>query len=99
MTWTIFLVATLATYRMGRMVALEDGPFDVFRTIRGMFDPDQATWIGRGLNCPLCVSFWAALPVTIILGVLGYVDRWFVFVVWMGLAGGACLLYKWESKR
>lgn len=55
-----FVLVTLAVYRVAHMIAIEDGPFDVFAKIRGRFDPDQKTWVGRGLNCTLCISFWMA---------------------------------------
>jgi len=44
------------------MVWAEDGPADVFQRLRdwvyGAFDPDH--WVARGINCPLCLSFWLA---------------------------------------
>lgn len=99
MTATTLLIAILAAYRMGRMVAEEEGPGGVFTTLRGRFDPDQATWVGRGLNCPLCTSFWAALVVVVGLGLLGSANIWAMPLDWMAVAGGAAGLIKWEKKR
>jgi len=79
----------LAVYRLSRMIALEDGPFDPFSEIRGKIDPDMKTWIGRGLNCPLCIGFWVALIV------VALVD--FSFLNWFSVAGGAAFLIKMES--
>lgn len=87
------LLAALATYRLARMVATEEGPFGVFVALRGRLDPDQRTWIGRGLNCPLCVGFWAA-PLA-----LGLLWLWPPLAWWLGCAGAATLLQKWEHRR
>lgn len=62
-SFTIIL-SSLATYRIVRLVAIEEGPFGLARRLRGIADPDQRTWIGRGLACPWCISFWIA-PVTL----------------------------------
>lgn len=99
MQLTLFIIASLATYRVGRMVAVEDGPGDVFVSLRSRLDPDQRTWVGKGLNCVLCVAFWAALPVAILACVLGWADVWAWPIVWLGLAGAAAVIWKWEMKR
>lgn len=52
------LPCALATYRVTRLVMLEDGPFDLILKLRGIADPDAATWLGKGLRCPWCISFW-----------------------------------------
>src|SRR6476660_5564309 len=53
------ILASLATYRIVRLVAIEEGPYSILQTLRGMADPDQRTWLGRGLSCAWCISFWA----------------------------------------
>ena len=55
------IITSLATYRVARLVVLpEEGPFGLMRKFRGIADPDQKTWVGRGLDCSWCVSFWIA---------------------------------------
>jgi len=88
-----FVLLVLATYRLARMVASEEGPFGVFHQLRGWLDPDQKTWLGRGVNCALCVGFWAA-PI-----VLGLHALWPPLVWWLAVAGAAVILTKWEQKR
>lgn len=84
-------LAVLATYRVARMLALEDGPFDLFVRVRARIDPEQITWVGRGINCPLCISFWVALVFALLLP---FVD-WQTFVMmWLGVAGGAAFAYR-----
>lgn len=51
-------VCSLATYRVVRLIAIEEGPFRLAQRLRNVADPDQKTWIGRGLACPWCLSFW-----------------------------------------
>lgn len=52
------IIAVLATYRLAHMMAFEDGPGDVFARWRGYVG--QASWVGRGFHCILCLSFWLA---------------------------------------
>ena len=58
-SFTIVLSA-LATYRVVRLVAIEEGPFALSQKLRNVADPDQLTWVGRGLACAWCISFWVA---------------------------------------
>lgn len=74
-----FALVTLAVYRVSRMITIEDGPFDMFARIRGAIDPNQKTWIGRGLNCVLCVSFWIAGLAALIVGA-----SW---IEWLAMSG------------
>lgn len=84
-----FIIASFAVYRVARALADEDGPFDVFAQLRGLIDPDQRTWIGRGLNCPLCLGGWLALPLALALS-----TDWLLW--WFGLAGAAAWLHRQE---
>lgn len=92
------ILATLATYRIALMVATEEGAFGVFALIRERVDPQQETWLGRGLNCPLCVGFWVSLAIALIIPFAS----WQGFILhWFGLAGGAVLIQKvteWQSQ-
>jgi hypothetical protein len=85
----IFALAALAVYRAARMLADEEGPFSLFARLRGAVDPDQRTWVGRGLNCPLCIGLWLALPVALALS-----TDWLLW--WFGLAGAAAWLHRQE---
>lgn len=62
-SFTIML-CSLATYRVVRLIAIEEGPFGLAQKLRNTADPDQRTWVGRGLACPWCISFWIA-PLTL----------------------------------
>lgn len=78
-------LAILAVYRVAYMIAKEDGPFDALAWIRGKIDPMQHTWIGRGLNCVLCLSWWLSLVVFALGG------SW---LEWLAVAGGVLVIHK-----
>jgi len=80
-----FAMATLAAYRISYLIAREEGPFGVLAWLRGKIDPDQKTWVGRGVNCTLCISFWLALPAALIAG-----GGW---LEWLGVAGAILFLH------
>lgn len=85
------LLAALAVYRISRMVSDEEGPFSIFTKLRALVPPD--TWVGRGLECIMCVSFWVALPVALWLGGALWP------LTWMALSSGTVLIRKWEQKK
>lgn len=86
-----FLVSALAVYYAADAISQRDGPAGVFARLRARWDTG---YLGKGVRCIICVSAWAALPVTIGLGVLGYADPWAWPIVWLGLSGGAVLIDK-----
>ncbi len=87
--WLALILSILAVYRVSYFIAKEDGPFDLFSEVRGKIG--QEGWIGRGLHCVLCISFWLSVlpalwlfwgrPIDIIAG-------------WFGIAGSILVLYK-----
>lgn len=92
--WLILLLLTLAVYRGAYMVALEDGPFEVFIILRSVATDvfGYKHWIAKGLRCPLCTSWWLALPA----GALGawLVEWWGAqsLLLWPAIAGAALVL-------
>lgn len=84
MNWLAFVLAVLATYRVAHMIAREDGPFDVFSSMREIVG--QESWFGRGLHCVLCISFWLALPAALVAGLP-------IVMGWLGVAGGVMVLF------
>lgn len=85
-------LTALAVYRLAHAIAVEEGPFEVFEHIRRI-DITQSTWVGRGLSCPLCLSFWISLLAAF------FFNKQTPFPLrWLGVAGavlfGHKLLYK-----
>lgn len=93
----VLLLASLAVYRVSRMIADEEGPWSVFVRLRAAAPPE--TWLSRGLECIMCVAVWVALPITILIVLLGYTDVWLWPVTWLALSSVTVLIRKWEQKR
>ena len=89
------ILAIFATYRIALMLATEEGAFEIFYQIRARIDPEQKTWVGRGLNCPLCIGFWiAGLFALLIAHQDATVHRSEFVLIWFAIAGGQVLLQK-----
>lgn len=89
---TILLLAFLGAYRLSHMIAMEDGPFDALAELRDRVG--QGDWVGRGLHCVLCVSFWLSLSMAGWLAIAGLATWGVVWLVWLGLAGACLVLHK-----
>lgn len=97
------LAATLAVYRLAFMVTREDGPLDVFTTLRSAASrlPDkvegnrrQPHWVARGISCPLCVSWWLSLVAAMIVIQAINVHSFHALWLWPAIAGGCLFLYQ-----
>lgn len=81
------LLAVLATYRVARMLATEEGPALLCIKFRNLYQAED--WIGRGIRCPLCLGFWVALPLAWwVAPSLADVPLW-----WLGVAGAQATLH------
>ena len=82
-----FILAVLVVYRLAYLVAEDEGPFSIMAKMRAHVDPQRLTWLGRGIRCPMCVSFW-----------LSFIAAFFLtgaFVGnWLGIAGAVLLLIR-----
>lgn len=94
--WVWIVLGILASYRIARILAVEEGPFGVLDAIRNRLDPKQETWLGRGLNCPLCAGFWVSLAVSLVL--LPWSDWRSLCLTWFAVAGGMAALHLWLEK-
>lgn len=67
------LSLALATYRIARLFALDEGPFSAFSRLRytlGAYDlgengKPESTW-GRMISCPHCMGLYAAALVMVL---------------------------------
>ena len=92
--WMALGLSILAVYRISYLIAKEDGPFDLFMLLRNKTDPIKPPfdWIGRGLRCVLCISFWTSiLPAIWLFQGKGATLIW---VGWLGIAGSVLVIYK-----
>lgn len=85
---TELLIIALATYRVATDLAWEDGPLELFARFRGLMIErfGASSWIAEGVQCPICLSFWAALAC---LG-LALAGVWLP-LYWLAVAGAVAL--------
>jgi hypothetical protein len=79
------IVGVLAVWRVTHLLNAEDGPWDASVRLRRWTGDG---FLGRALDCFLCLSLWVAAPVAAILA-RGAVDG---VLLWLALSGGAALL-------
>ena len=93
----MYALLALAVYRMARMVALEDGPWNVFYRLRSLVVNYERgrrdSWLIRGVGCPACLSFWLGFVGAALLPWQGW--AWYV-VTALALSGAATWLYRQE---
>lgn len=92
---SLFILLSLAVYRLARLITLDDGPFDLLLKLRdlwGAYDygPNGVakTSLGRGLTCPYCAGFWIAG----VTALIAYGFELGVVVYWLALAGAQSFL-------
>ncbi len=97
------LICALATYRITRIILIEDGPFNIFVTLRGALDPDQKTWLGKGMACIWCVSFWVGLVLvylaTFAVGFLLVSGLAVSALASLGMTYGAAIYDRWRRGK
>lgn len=83
--WFRLAIAVLATWRVARLIAHEDGPFGIIVRLRRRAGEGV---LGKLMDCPYCLGLWIAAPLALLLGrtVLGW------FVAWLAISGGASLI-------
>ena len=81
-----FIALTFVVYRISTDLAWMSGPFHVFDIIRGLVLQKFGLyhWITEGVNCPICLSFWFAMP-------LIYTNGW---IAWLSVAGSSALFIR-----
>lgn len=88
----LFTACVLAVWRAAVMFTEDEGPFGCFLWLREHIDPYQKSWVGRGLNCAWCVSWWGGLVTALWLWYFGFLPLPLVPVWWFGLSGGSVAL-------
>lgn len=96
----IFLLQVLATYRIARLIAVDNGPFDIFLFIRQELGKRANSnrvmrTLADGANCQFCVGFWVALMLALL-----FQEKYPWWLSWLAIAGGQAffvdLVYKDE---
>ncbi len=89
---TRFAVASLAAWRLTHLLAEEDGPGDVVLRLRERAGTSE---LGSLMDCFGCLSLWVAAPLTPLVTA----RRREAPLVWLALAGAACLLERATEAR
>ncbi len=100
MNWFWFVIGVLATYRIAELFALDDGPFDLFKSIREGFG--KRAYRNKLMknfadlfSCPFCIGVWISIIIGIvILYWLNPVTKTILII--LALAGGQSFL---ENRR
>ena len=88
-----WLLAFLVIYRVAYAVSSEEGAFSMFSNLRGHIG--QASWVGRGVHCILCLSFNMSIVVPFLIGF----RTWQEFILyWLGTAGAILLAQRYLNK-
>lgn len=85
----VLIIAVLAVYRLATDLAWETGPFGCYAALRGFVMVHGPQWAVEGVTCPVCWSFWIALPA----GLLVSFDT-MGLVYWIGIAGAVALIVR-----
>lgn len=84
-SFTTFVIAALAVWRITHLFSAEDGPGDIFLHLRRLAGRG---FFGQLLDCFFCLSLWFAAPLGWLMG-----ETWLErALLWLGLSGAAILL-------
>jgi len=89
---TGLLVVLFAIWRITHLLWSEDGPADIFVSVRKLA---EESFLGHLLDCFYCLSLWIALPFAWFAGV-GWAQR---IVLWFAFSGGAILLERVTAEK
>lgn len=80
------ILAILAVYRLATDFAEETGPLGIYAKMRGWAMVNAPVWVAEGVTCPICWSFWLALPAGLLIRFDGV-----GLVYWIAIAGAVAL--------
>lgn len=100
-TELIIILLTLGVYRIAYDLARMDGPFNLYEMWRSFFVNRFGIghWITEGVTCPICLSFWIAVPAAGFAVWLLGVSWYLYFMIWLGIAGAALALVRWTVPK
>lgn len=102
--WFLFILTSLAVWRVSHMLVKEDGLWEVFFRLRiwagAEWDAGAQEWtsekvLGQLLTCPLCLSVWLSAVASLFLwwlgplASLGNVEQ---VLWWLAVSGLSCVL-------
>ena len=81
------VLGILTVWRITSLVGSEDGPWDVFATLRSSAGDG---FFAKGLRCFYCLSLWISLPFALIIGE----SRIESLLLWFALSAGAIVIQR-----
>ena len=84
--WLRILLAVLACYRLAQLIAVDDGPWDIFVRLRSI----RIGVLHRLFGCPYCLGVWFAALMGLLLCWQNSVGDMVLLI--LGIAGGQTLL-------
>lgn len=93
----LLIISSLAVFRLSELVAYDKGPFAIFKRIRNFFP--HGSQIDQMLECIYCNGIWWSLILVIFYVVVGLIKVWFLPLWWLGIAGGAIVVYRTIRER
>lgn len=60
MSLSNILMCWLAVFGCSVTISTLDGPFGWCKQLRDALGQHSQAWVRKGINCPICVSFWVA---------------------------------------
>jgi hypothetical protein len=82
MSLTELFIFWLAVFGVSITVSQLHGPFGLCSRLRQfIWAKTKSEWIRDGIYCPICVSFWASIPLAVLvsphLTVIEFIGVWF----------------------
>lgn len=95
-SWLALLLACFAAYRLAHDIANYEGPFALYEWVKNRFLKDN--WLGRGVRCSVCLSFWTALVFAVIVCATGFYPWQTLVLLWPGIAGASLVIDKYWKR-
>lgn len=82
------IVSNLIVFGISYNIAQTTGPFGLFKSLRERLSKRfPREWVRTGVHCPICVSFWVSIPVSLLFEpTVAFVLWWFAHVGFVTLA-------------
>lgn len=88
---TLWIIGAFACYRLARDLVYEEGPFLLYAKLQAWAEQGPQNWLRKGLQCPMCLSFWLAFLVALALAPESIP---LFMIIWFGIAGGSAFLIR-----
>jgi amino acid transporter len=97
----LFLILSLCSYRLSRLITREDGPFEIFEYLRTSLGKKAGSnkllkTVADLFHCPYCLGVWFSALFSMVLEPTGLI-QYFTYV--FGMAGLQAFLQSFDDKE